>query len=138
MVFDPSYPDIDMSDFKTFNWKEFYGAATEALPPDAPLPLCKEVDLRLYVDLDHTGDKITRLSCTGYFIFNNSAPIIWFSKRQPTVDTSIFGADFVAMKNGMEALRGLRYKLRITGIPLSGPFFAHDNNMSVIHNNHCP
>ena len=47
MVFDPLYPDIDMINFKTCNWKEFYGPATEALPPDAPPPLRKEVDLRL-------------------------------------------------------------------------------------------
>ena len=47
MVFDPLYPDIDMINFKTCNGKEFYGPATEALPPDAPPPFRKEVDLQL-------------------------------------------------------------------------------------------
>ncbi len=37
--------------------------------------------------------------------------VIWFSKRQPMVETSVFGAEFVAMKNGMKTLRGVRYKL---------------------------
>ena len=101
MMFDPLYPGIDMSDFKTCNWKEFYGPATEALPPDTPPPLGKEVDLRLYLDPDHAGGKATRGSRTGYFIFMNSAPIIWFSNRQPTVETSVFGATFLAMQNGM-------------------------------------
>ena len=48
MIFDPTHPEIDMSDFKICNWKEFDGSATEALPPDAPLPLGKEVDFNLY------------------------------------------------------------------------------------------
>ena len=66
------------------------------------------------------------------------APIVWFSKRQPTVETSVFGAEFVAMKNGMETLRGLRYKLRMMGVQLSGPSFVYGDNMSVIHNTQRP
>ena len=138
MVFDPTYPEIGMSDFKTCDWKEFYGSATEALPPDAPIPIGKEVDLHLYVDSDHAGDKVTRRSCTGSFIFLNIAPIIWFSKRQQTVDTSVFGSEFVAMKNGMEALRRLRYELWMMGVPLSVPSFAYGDNMSVVHNTQRP
>ena len=45
------------------------------------------------------------------------------------------GAKFVEIKNGMEALRGLRYNLQIMGLPLSGPSFAYGYNMFVIHNN---
>ena len=125
MVFDPTYPDIDMRDFKTCDWKEFYGNTTEAAPPDAPPPLGKEVDLCLYVDSYHADDKAMRRSRTGYFIFLNITPVVWSSKRQPTVETSVFGDIFVAMKNGMEDLQGLRYKLRMMGFPLSGPSFAY-------------
>ena len=66
------------------------------------------------------------------------APIVWFSKRQATVETSMFGAEFVAMKQGMEALRGLRYKLRMMGVPLSGPSFCYGDNMSTVHNTQQP
>ena len=55
-----------------------------------------------------------------------------------TVETSVIGAEFVAMKAGMEALRGLRYKLRMMGVPLSGPSFIYGDNMSVIHNTQRP
>ena len=39
-------------------------------------------------------------------------------KEQYTVETSVFGAEFVALKQGIDALRGLRYKLRMMGIPI--------------------
>jgi hypothetical protein len=134
MVFDPTYADIDMKSFKDCDWREFYGDAKEPLPPNMPEPRGKEVEIRLYVDSDHAGDQLIRRSRTGYIILLNSAPLVWFSKRQPTVETSVFGAEFVAMKNGMEAVRGLRYKLRMMGIPIEGPAYVYGDNMSVIHN----
>ena len=66
------------------------------------------------------------------------APIIWFSKRQSTIETSVFGAEFVAMKQGMETLRGLRYKLRMMGVRLDAPSYILGDNMSVIHNTQWP
>ena len=42
------------------------------------------------------------------------------------------------MKNGMEALRGIRYKLRMMGVPISGPSYIYGDNMSVIHNTQRP
>ena len=138
MVFDPTYPTIDLTSFKECDWKNFYGDTKEAIPPNAPKPLGKEVDLRLFVDSDHAGDKRTRRSRTGYFIFLNMAPVAWLTKKQPTIETSVFGAEFVAMKNGMEALRGLRYKLRMMGVPISGPSYIYGDNMSVIHNTQRP
>ena len=56
-----------MSNFIETNWKSFYGDVKEAIPLDAPEPRGKEVDLRLYVDADHGGDKKTRRSRTGFF-----------------------------------------------------------------------
>ena len=138
IVFDPSYPVIDMSAFKDCDWKAFYGDVGKPIPPNAPEPCGKEVDLRLFVDSDHAGDKRTRRSRTGFLIYLNSAPITWFSKKQSTIETSVFGAEFVAMKQGMETLRGIRYKLRMMGVPLSGPSYIYGDNMSVVHNTQRP
>jgi len=68
----------------------------------------------------------------------NSALIQWFSKKQPTCETSVFGAEFVAMKVGIETVRGIRYKLRMMGVKLSGPTYVYGDNMSVIHNTQKP
>jgi hypothetical protein len=92
----------------------------------------------LFVDSDHAGEKFTRLSRTVFVIYLNMAPIVWFSKRQPTVESSVFGAESVAMKNGIETCRGLRYKLRMMGVTLSGPTFVYGGNMSVVHNTQRP
>jgi hypothetical protein len=64
--------------------------------------------------------------------------INWLSQKQPTIESSVFGAEFVAMKLGVEALRGIRYKLRIMGIPIAGPTYVYGDNMSVIHNTQRP
>ena len=42
------------------------------------------------------------------------------------------------MKIIMETLGGIRYKLSMTGVPISGPSYIYGDNMSVIHNNQCP
>ena len=62
----------------------------------------------------------------------------WFSKKQSTVETLVFGAEFVTMKQGIDALQGLRYKLRMMGIPISGPSYIYGENMSVVHNTSRP
>lgn len=38
ILFDPSYPTIDMGAFKEYDWKAFYGNMQEAIPPNAPIP----------------------------------------------------------------------------------------------------
>lgn len=138
LVFDPTYPDINLDSFPTYDWTEFYGDVTEAIPTDMPKPLGKEVDLRMMVDSDHAGDKLTRRSRTGFLIYCNMALIVWLSKKQPTIETSVFGAEFVAMKHGIETLRGLRYKLRMMGVPLTGPSFIYGDNKSQVTNSTRP
>jgi hypothetical protein len=117
---------------------EFYGNVEEAIPPDMPPPLGKEVDLHMMVDSDHAREKRARRSCNGFFIFCNLAPIIWLSKQQATIETSVFGADFVAMKHGIKMLRGLRYKILMMGIPLSGPTYIYGDNKSQVTNSSRP
>jgi hypothetical protein len=68
----------------------------------------------------------------------NNAPILWYSKRQGTVETSVFGAESVAMKVGGENARAMRYKLRMMGIPIDEPVYVYGDNMSVIHNTQKP
>ena len=90
------------------------------------------------VDSKHIGNLATRQSQTGILIFLNKAPIVWFSKRQNTVKTSTFGSEFVAMRVETEMIEGLRYKLRMFGIPIDGPTDVLCDNQSVVTNSSVP
>ena len=134
MAFDPTYPVINMDEFKEWKWKDFYGYLNEDIPPNTPEERGEEIDLYGYIDSEHAGEKKTRRSCSIFFILLNSALIQWFSKNQATIETSVFGAEFVAMKIVMATLQGIRYKTSMTGAPISGPSYIYGDNMSVIHN----
>jgi hypothetical protein len=103
-----------------------------------PKPKGKTLVVKLFVDSDHAADKLLRRSRTGFILYLNSAPIIWFSKRQGTIETSVFGAEFVAMRAGSEAGLALRCKLRMMGIPMEDPIYCFGDYMSVIHNTQKP
>jgi hypothetical protein len=138
VVFNPTYPGADMRAFIKTDWKLMYGDVNKAIPPNAPVTRGKSIDLRLSVDSNHAGEHFTRCSRTGFVIYLSMAPIVWFSKRQPTVESSVFWGEFVAMKNGIETTRGLRYKLRMMGVTIDGPTYVYGNNMSVVNNTQCP
>jgi hypothetical protein len=71
-----------------------YGEVKELVPSDAHVPRGKEVNLRLFVDSDHAGGQFTRCSRNGFSIYLNMAPMVWFSKRHPTVESSVLGDEF--------------------------------------------
>ena len=73
MAFDSTYPTINMSNNKEFKWKDFYGKLKESIPTNVPEERDKEVDLCGYVDINHTGGKKTRRSCSYFLIFLNTA-----------------------------------------------------------------
>ena len=114
--------------------KEIYADAIDEIPPNAPKPRGKSVQINCFVDADHGGDKITRRSQTGIILFGNSAPLIWYSKRQNTVESSTFGAEFVALRIATEMISSFRYKLRMFGIPLDGPANVFCDNEAVYRN----
>ena len=62
-------------------------------------------------------------------IFLNNPLIAWFSKKQAIIETSVFGAEFVAMHIEMETLRGLLYEMRFMWVPISGPLLIYGDNI---------
>jgi hypothetical protein len=67
-------------------------------------------------------------------IFLNYGIIDWLSKKQSTVETSVFGNEFCAMKHGIKNLYGIYYKLRMMDAPMKGPSYMHGDNMTVVNN----
>jgi hypothetical protein len=113
MVFDPNDPVVDKANFERKDWtsSEFgHIDGQEELPPNMPTPRGQGFVMRAKVDADHATDTVTRRSRTGFLVYLNCTPIIyWFSKKQSSVESSSFGSEFVAMKQCYKYLRGLRY-----------------------------
>jgi hypothetical protein len=86
VAFDTTYPSGDMDIFINTDWKYMYGDVKENIASNAHVAHGKEVDLCLFVDSDHTGEKFIRTSRTGFVIYFNMAPLVWFYKRQTTVE----------------------------------------------------
>ena len=137
MVFDPSDPVIDEADFEAKDWasSEFgHLDGKEELPPNMPEPRGFGFVIKAKVDADHASDSVTRRSRSGFFVWVNSALVHWWSKKQTSVETSTFGSEFIAMKQVCEYIRGLRYKLRMMGIPINGPACIYGDSKSVLAN----
>ena len=67
-------------------------------------------------------------------IFLNRVTILWYSRRQNTVESSTFGNELIALKTAVEMLIGLRLKLLCFGIPIDGPSNVMCDNEAVTKN----
>ena len=99
-----------------------------------PKPHGNSVSTHCFVDANHAGNKVTRRSQTGLLIFVNKALIIAFSKRQTTVETSVFSTKFTASKNAAKLVEALRYKLHMFGVSVEGPTNVFCDN-ELVHKN---
>ena len=133
LVFDSAY-NKEIKIREKPDWSPFYGDLQEEDPPGMPKPRGKPVQQFTYEDSDHAGDTVTRRSRTGVLMFVNRAPIAWYSKKQLSVETSTFSSEFMALKTAIELSIGLRYKLKMMGVPLDGPIVILADNQSVVVN----
>jgi hypothetical protein len=138
LVFHDTEPFFHEDCFKKCDLAEYYPNAGEEKPPQAPELRGRSANTSCFVDADHAGCRVTRRSHTGVLIFVNRAPILRYSKRQNTVEASTFGSEFVAMKTAIEMIKGMRYKLRMFGIPVNGETNVFCDNEAVVHNSTKP
>ena len=137
LALDPKYQYFELPEAvinRRSLMKDMYPDAKEDIPSNAPEPCGNAVQINCFVDSDHAGDKVTRQSQTGILLYCNSAPIIWYSKRQSTCETSTFGSEFVALRIATELVISLRYKLRMFGIPIMGEANMFCDNEAVYKN----
>ena len=126
---------MDENDFYRRDWEssEFgHVEGEKESPANMPEPRGHGFIKRAKVDADHVSYSVSRRTRTGFMICSNCALVYWWSKKQASVETSSFGSEFVAMQQCCEYLRGLRYKLRMMGIPVEGPTFIYGDNQSVL------
>jgi hypothetical protein len=110
-------PVIDESVLIKTDWLDsVYNTELHAAPPNIPEPLGNPVVSSVFVDVDHAGNVVTRWSQTGILIYVNNAPLIWYAKKQNTVEAATYGSEFVAAWIAVELAEGLLYKLRMFSI----------------------
>ena len=131
LVFDPSVPVIDKSLYEEKIWtcSEFgHIQGEEILPENMPEPRGKGFTMSALVDADYTSYTVTGISRSGFLVYLNNSLVYWHSKKQLSCESSTFGAEFIAMKQLCEYLRGIRYKPRMMGIPCNGPAYIQGDN----------
>ena len=111
------------------DWSEFYPDTDSLIPDNCPKSLGEAVKITCYVDANHAGNMVTRRSHTGFVIFMNSAP---------TVETSTFGSEYVALRIATEQIIALRYKLSMMGIKVEDPANVFCDNEAVAKNSATP
>ena len=141
IVMDPRPPIIKAEGETLVSSKEFthqYNYFKEDIDPLFPTPLVKELTINIFSDSDHAHDLVTGRSITGLLAFVGSTPVYWKSKRQTTVHTSTFGAEFTALKDAVELAITLRYHLRSMGVSVTDPTNVFVDNQSVVINSTSP
>ena len=143
MGFDPTLQEIDDRFFNDQNkvidhWREFYPEAIDLWPHGIPELLGHSVQIICYVDANHTGDLLNIKLHSGIFIYVNNTPVVWYLKRQNTLETSSFGLEFVALSDAIELFEALRYKLICFGVRLDGPASIFCDNKLLVTNSSVP
>ncbi|MGL5917965.1 MAG: reverse transcriptase domain-containing protein, partial [Cetobacterium sp.] len=125
---EPDYSDLPQ---KIYDWEHsVYRGATELMPLDAPVPLGLPVVMTTYVDANLYHDLINGRSVTGIIHLFNKTPVDWYSKKQATVETATYGAEFVAARTAMEQIIDLRIELRYLGVHIKNSTMMFGDNES--------
>jgi hypothetical protein len=68
----------------------------------------------------------------------NNTPVRWVSKRQKTVETSIYGSELIVSRIAIEFIREVRFMLRSLDVDLDAQTLMLGDNESVVFNTSVP
>jgi hypothetical protein len=122
-----------VKDYAEELWDDYPDSAEE-IDQNIPEPLVDEMEITVFVDLDHAHDKVTRRLITGILIFVGRTPVFYSSKRQGAVETSTYGAEFCAMHTGTEETISVWYMLHCLGVKIEHVTYMFGDNLGVTQN----
>ena len=111
-----------------------YSDFVEEDDPRLPIPKMKELALNIFVDSNHGHDQVTGRSISGILSFVGRTPVYWAARRQSSVQTPTFGAEFIALKKAVEEAITLRYYMKSMGVKVTKPTVIYGDNLSAITN----
>ena len=87
-----------------------------------------------FFDSDHAGCLETRRSTASTILYVNKTPVMFYLKRQATVESSAWSSEIVAARLVGEQAIDLRYRLRMLGVKVLGPTVLFGDNQGVMYN----
>jgi hypothetical protein len=133
---EPEYSDLPET---RYDWEtSIYGNTHEELPEGAPRPLGKPVVMTTYVDANLYHDYTTGRAVTGILRLYNQTPMDWYTKKQGTVETATYGAEFVSARTARDQIVARRIDLRYLGVHVKGATRMFGDNESVVKSGSIP
>jgi hypothetical protein len=86
-----------------------------------------------YFDADHASNKVMQWSQTGLIVYGNCVLLIWFSKKQNTIETATFGSELMALHLCTESLVALRFQVQTFGVAIPEPAQVFCGNEGVVN-----
>ena len=87
-------------------------------------------ELTAYCDSDWGSDLDDRKSVSGYVVYAQGGPIVWKSKKQPTVARSSCEAEYVALADTIAELLWVDMAIKEMGIRRSKPIKIYIDNQA--------
>ena len=88
---------------------------------DSPNLFGDSVEVNIFVDTSHAGDKLYRKPVTDILIYFGDTLIEYISRSQESVAISTFLSEYISLKFAVEDAQGMRLLLRSTGVPSKSP-----------------
>ncbi|KAL7504486.1 LOW QUALITY PROTEIN: hypothetical protein ACHAXN_002117 [Cyclotella atomus] len=140
LIFDPEKPNVENCGFREYSsldWGAEYDGAEELIPVDAPKALGKSVLLRMFIVTTQGTKRVDALEQV-LSSLSMEALLIGFRKSNQPLKPRCSAPKFCALKHCIENLRGIRYKLRMLGVPIGGATRIFGDNMSIVTNSSKP
>ena len=138
-TFRVTQPDYSSIPTDQHDWmKSIYGKVEESIPHNAPEVKGPTVIHTVYKDANLCHDMVTGRSVTGIIHLLNKTVVDYTSKKQPRVETSTYGSEFMAARLATEQIIDMRLTLRYLGVDIKGPTYMFGDNKSVVDSSSFP
>lgn len=130
---------IEEPDMLGLNDEEFYWEISiyvdfiEILPEDTPILLGNNIAIVSYIDTNLFHNIITGKYITRILHLCNKSLIDFYSKKQSTIETTIYRSEYVTSKICVENILDLRIALRYLDIPIKNKSFIFSDNKYFVY-----
>ena len=86
----------------------------------------------IFFDSDHDHGVWTRRSCTGLIVYVGRTPVVWFAKRQTSIQSLTYGEEFMAGRTAYEEAIAMKYMLHCLCCKLNGRTLLPGDNLGML------